>query len=167
MYNEKVKNVKYIFNKLLKKAGVQKKEISLIITRDVAKFAIYRTIIHYFSSSKFNEIVLGPRFFKISEEQQKGIIAHELGHHEHHKKHSIKLFKKHQRWHKMYKGKLELPFPHWKKRLDDRLKITEMCADNYAVKLGYGKQLLNYYKTYTPHQTHLIKNLEQKLETIS
>ena len=113
-------------------------------------------------------IGIGDCFFDCTNEEQKGIIAHEIGHHKTMKNWTIQRTKRHHKWLQMYKQNTFPYFkPHWKQRLRQLFILNEMAADNKAAETKYGKNLLQYYKdnlhpSYKPKLT-FVKNLEEKL----
>ena len=112
-------------------------------------------------------LIIGILFYNKTKEEQEGIIAHEIGHHEVMKNWTIPRIKRFYKHEIMYRSKtIPASRPHWKQRLRKFHDLSEMAADNKAAETKYGKNLLEVYKKYSFNsETNqvLIKNLEEKI----
>ena len=115
-------------------------------------------------------IIIGPELFFFTYEEQKGVIAHEIGHHKNVRGYTIPKIKRENRWNQIYHDN-EIPDsrPHWKQRLETFYTLNDIAADNELAHTKYGKTRLEAYKKYlSPNPFNeiskkLIKNLEEKL----
>jgi len=173
MYRSVVKSFVDIFD-------MKEDEIKIRYKKDMDGTASYHHILH----TRAAKILLKSDFFYLSKEEQKGLMAHEIGHHIEYKECSIPKLKRKAKWSRMYEGSRKIPDsrPHWRKRIEKWGILNEMAADNNAVKAGFGKQILERYKRlYSEYNDYsnfgkkrldkyhkvlekMLANLEQKLE---
>lgn len=136
-----------IYSEVVKEfPSVKEDEIKLIYLSSWGGKAGY-LILNKEETKKEPEIIVGNKFFSLSREEQKGAMAHELGHHETVKNFTIPRLKRRSNWIMMYNYDI-IPSsrPHWKERLEKRHRLEEISADTKAAKTKYGKYLLTYYK---------------------
>lgn len=114
------------------------------------------------------EIIIGKTFFETTKEDQEGIMAHEIGHHERMKYYSLPKIKRLKRLRFLYSiNVVPNSRPYWKERLEKWYILNETAANNKVAKTKHGESLLKYYKTsefqFNKATQKIIENLEQKI----
>lgn len=151
-----------------------------------------RIIIEYHTDFSFAYMVMNPPrifvgmyFFRLNDEEQKAVTAHELGHYICDKNNHPNKTKRQEQWVREYKfppilNSLSKKGRHRKKKIQKWYILSECYADNQVVEVGYGYSLLTILKFLKKNSNipfipffnlrdkkeikARIKNLEQKLK---
>lgn len=175
---------KKLYKKVLEDFSIDYKDIKLRrFNRDFATAGLaYGEYTTFFGRTKLYVALCTTRlFYGLSDEEKKGVFAHELGHGKRilrFKNHPEKI-KKLVKWNR----KMEPYLAHYiqPKKKDARLikwhMMKEMYADNLAAEAGYGPQFLMHLRDvhkrydYTPvSNTEMearIENLEKKIRKLN
>ena len=165
---DKQQYIEKIFRKVAKSfPELKEDDITIIYLSGLPALAGYSSL-NRSGTKKEPRVKIGEIFFDYTKEEQEGIMAHEIGHHETMKNKTIQRIKRHNRWNAIHKYHLiHSSRPHWRQRLKQRFILIEMAADNKAAETKYGKNLLQYYKNHisplSPSHQIVLKNLEEKL----
>lgn len=170
------------FREVVKAFDVKEDEIEIVYLNDEGAITGYRSL-NESETEKEPKIGVWNRFFSFTKEKQRGMIAHEIGHHESMKDWSIPRLKRNNNLNMIYsrlqrytmlKRNNDLNMnrifsfrPYWEERLKKWYILKENSADNKVAKTEYGKGLLEHYKDHILPSDEvgqaLIKNLEEKL----